>query len=82
MFTFAYYLDQTGQSGAAMQLLERFCATCGGDLNARLLLADLLLKSGRTGDAARIYEAAAAGRGLPAEQQRFVESRLRALQGR
>ena len=78
----AYYLSQTGQPQNAQKVLEGFCRRFGGQLDTRLLLADLFLKNGRSEDAAQVYRAAAADRNLPADQRRFIESKLRSLQAR
>ncbi len=77
-----FFLDRSGQSAAAIELLEAFCSRHGGILDTRMLLADLYLKSGRSSEALKIYRTAAAERNLPENQRRFLEGRLRALQSR
>jgi tetratricopeptide (TPR) repeat protein len=54
VYSYAFYLDRTAQSGAALKLLEPFCARFGGAPDTRRLLADLYLKNGRKSDAASI----------------------------
>ena len=81
-FSLAYFLDQTGQSAVATRLLESFCARNGGELDTRMLLADLYLKSGRNSDALAIYRAAVAASDVPESRRKFLESRLRALQAK
>ena len=81
-FSLAFYLDQTGNSGRACQFLAAFRARYGCGLEASLLLADLSVKTGNSGEALAIYREAAARRDLPQEQRAFIERRLRALQAR
>jgi len=82
VFSMAFYLDQTGKSLQALQILEGFSARHGGGLETRLLQADLYLKSGKNREALAIYQQAAARRDLPEQQRKFIESRLRALQAK
>jgi tetratricopeptide (TPR) repeat protein len=81
-FSLAYYLDQAGQTDAALRGLEPYCARHGGQLETRMLLAGLFAKKGRKKDAAGIYQATISNPELPADQRRFVEAKLRALRVR
>lgn len=78
VYSYAYYLDNTGQTAAALRTLEPLRLRDDASLDARLLLADLYLKSGRKKDAGAIYSAAAA-MNLPPERRAYVQSRLRAI---
>jgi Tfp pilus assembly protein PilF len=82
VFSLAFFLDQTGMSGPALQFLEAFSARHACGLETRLLQADLYLKSGRNREALAIYQQAAAMPDLPQQQRNFIESRLRVLQAR
>jgi predicted Zn-dependent protease len=81
-FSLAFYLDQTGKSVQALQVLETFSARYGSGLETRMFLADLYLKSGRNREALAIYQQAAATHDLPQQQRKFIESRLRALKAK
>jgi tetratricopeptide (TPR) repeat protein len=81
-FSLAFYLDRTGKTAQALQVLEPFCAQYRGGLETRLLMADLYLKSGRNREALAIYQRAAATPDLPQDQRIFIERRLRALQAK
>ncbi len=81
-FTLAFYLDRLGKTAAAMQLLEVVGARQSIELETRLLLADLYLKSGRYGQVLSIYQQAMAAPDLPQEQRAFIERRLQALQAK
>jgi tetratricopeptide (TPR) repeat protein len=81
-FSLAFYLDQTGNSGPALRLLEAFRARYGCGLETSLLLADLYLKTGNNSGALAIYQEAAARRDLAQEQRAFIERRLRALRAK
>jgi tetratricopeptide (TPR) repeat protein len=81
-FSLAFYLDQTGKSAHALQVLQAFSARHGCGLETRLLQADLYLKNGKKREALAIYQEAAARRDLPQDQRNFIERRLRALQAK
>jgi tetratricopeptide (TPR) repeat protein len=80
VFTLAYYMDRAGQSLPAMAMLESFCSRHGGDLDTKLLLADLYLKARKNEDALAIYRAAVRDSALPANQRKFVQQKILMLE--
>ncbi|MBI4889509.1 MAG: ammonia-forming cytochrome c nitrite reductase subunit c552 [Acidobacteria bacterium] len=79
VYSYAFYLDQAGQSAAALRTIEPFCATSSASLDAQMLLAALYAKNGRKKDATQLYTSIAT-LNLRPDQRAYVRNQLRALQ--
>jgi Tfp pilus assembly protein PilF len=78
VFTLAFYSAQDQDPAAVAQFLAAFVATHPSNLDTRMLLADLFLKSGRVSEAGVLYRNALKG-DLDEKQRASLTSRLRSI---
>ena len=78
-FTLAFYLNQAGRVVEAIQTLRSFESRAPLGIDTRLLLAELLLKSGSKNQAAATYRSILKQPSLTEPQRRFINRQVQVL---
>jgi Tfp pilus assembly protein PilF len=77
-FSLAFYLNQDGDINEALRVLTSFAGRQNLAIDTRLLLAELLAKSGKRSQAMAMYRSALNVADLDKSKRRFIEARMQA----